>query len=169
MVDMFDDSVVVRFYSYLDNSCKLLRIKYSVAEDGCIVLGDCNEVHVVYEDIPAEKCETPVDKQTQEQESGTSSFTNCEGEILTDSHKEEKIKLINSYQEYLDKEELIDFTSSIEKYTVNELERELLKKYKNYQEKHCGKKTMRAFSLNSLKTNTSVDTLDSFVRMNLGK
>ena len=51
IVDMYEDRAIVRFYSYLDGSSKLMRIQYSVSEEGEVTLGDIHEVHVVYEDV----------------------------------------------------------------------------------------------------------------------
>ncbi len=51
---MFDDCAIGRFYSYIDGSSKLLRVKYTIDENGVVTLGDVNEVHVVYEDVPAQ-------------------------------------------------------------------------------------------------------------------
>lgn len=64
VVDMFEDSAIVRFYSYLDGSTKLMRIKYSCDENGAITLGTVNEVHISYEDIPAAIEETGVKQAT---------------------------------------------------------------------------------------------------------
>ena len=50
VVDMFEDCAIVRFYSYLDGSSKLMRVKYVVSEDGAIELGNVNEVYVSYND-----------------------------------------------------------------------------------------------------------------------
>ena len=61
---MFEDSAIVRFYSYLDGSTKLMRIKYSCDENGAITLGTVNEVHISYEDIPAAIEETGVKQAT---------------------------------------------------------------------------------------------------------
>lgn len=61
---MFEDSAIVRFYSYLDGSTKLMRIKYSCDENGAITLGTVNEVHISYEDIPAAIEETGVEQAT---------------------------------------------------------------------------------------------------------
>ena len=51
IVDMFEDSAIVRFYSYIDGSCKLMRVNYSCTTEGVVTLGNVNEVHVVYEDV----------------------------------------------------------------------------------------------------------------------
>lgn len=54
LIDMFDSSAVVRFYSLLDGSNKLMRIDYS-SDNNTIVLGDIRECRVTYEDITIEK------------------------------------------------------------------------------------------------------------------
>ncbi len=51
VIDMFDDSAIARFYSYIDGKCRLMRVKYSTDENGKITLGNVNEVHIVYEDV----------------------------------------------------------------------------------------------------------------------
>lgn len=48
---MFEDSAIVRFYYFVEGVSKLMRIKYSIGEDGVVSLGTVNEVHIVYEDI----------------------------------------------------------------------------------------------------------------------
>lgn len=63
IVDMFEDSAIVRFFYYIEGSCKLMRVKYSCNENGDVVLGDVNEVHITYEDVVA-----PVVETTQAQE-----------------------------------------------------------------------------------------------------
>ena len=52
---MFDDSAIIRFYSYLDGTNKLMRVKYAYNEDSNeIVLGDVTEVYIKYEDVPVQ-------------------------------------------------------------------------------------------------------------------
>jgi hypothetical protein len=51
IIDMFEDSAIVRFYSYIDGSITLNRVYYSVNEAGEVTLGNVNEVHITYEDI----------------------------------------------------------------------------------------------------------------------
>lgn len=62
IVDMFNDCVIAHFCSYIDDTCKLMRVKYS-CKDGIVTLGDINEVHVVYEDVPSVETGAP---QTEE-------------------------------------------------------------------------------------------------------
>lgn len=78
VVDMFDDSAIVRFYSYIDGSCKLMRIKYSCDENGVVTLGNVNEVHVTYEDVPANIEETGVEQATQMETTEQVSIDNTE-------------------------------------------------------------------------------------------
>ena len=74
IVDMFEDSAIVRFYSYIDGSCKLMRVQYSCSEDGVVTLGNVNEVHVTYEDVVTASStatvteETGVEQTTPEEE-----------------------------------------------------------------------------------------------------
>ena len=51
IVDYFDDSVIVRWYSYYDGKQSLVRINYSVdAESGVVTLGNVSEVRIEYVD-----------------------------------------------------------------------------------------------------------------------
>ena len=61
VVDSYDDNVICRFYSYIDGSCKLMRIFYSLDEENNAVLGDIEEVHVTYEKVekPTEEPAAP--------------------------------------------------------------------------------------------------------------
>ena len=51
IVDMFEDAAIVRFYYYMENGSKLMKIKYSCDENGNVSLGDIVEVRVVYEEV----------------------------------------------------------------------------------------------------------------------
>ena len=51
VVDMFEDCAIVRFYYYVEGSCKLMRVRYSCDENGNVTLGDVNEVRITYEDV----------------------------------------------------------------------------------------------------------------------
>ena len=79
IVDMYDDSAIVRFYSYNDSTSKLMRIKYSVDENGNVTLGDINEVHVTYEDVNVSTIEKTGVSQTTETmtTSETDEFAGC--------------------------------------------------------------------------------------------
>lgn len=61
VVDSYDDNVICRFYSYIDGSCKLMRIFYSLDEENNAVLGNIEEVHVTYEKVekPTEEPAAP--------------------------------------------------------------------------------------------------------------
>nr|DAG15748.1 MAG TPA: hypothetical protein [Caudoviricetes sp.] len=76
IVDMFEDNAIVRFYSYIDGSNKLFRVKYTCDEKGEITLGTVNEVHVVYEDIVEEpKNEESVEQATEQENLGVATAT----------------------------------------------------------------------------------------------
>lgn len=88
---MFNDCAVARFYFYMDGTSKLMRIKYSCGDNGDIILGDINEVHIVYEDVPTVEVamtETGV-TQASEEESSTVSV-NAEVEEDKEEDKEEE-------------------------------------------------------------------------------
>ena len=51
IVDMFEDAAIVRFYYYMENGSKLMKIKYSCDESGNVKLGDIVEVRVTYEEV----------------------------------------------------------------------------------------------------------------------
>ena len=66
IVEMYEDRAIVRFYSYLDGSSKLMRIQYSVSEEGEVTLGDIHEVHVVYEDLPEASADENLNMTSEE-------------------------------------------------------------------------------------------------------
>jgi hypothetical protein len=88
---MFNDCAVARFYFYMDGTSKLMRIKYSCGENGDIMLGDINEVHIVYEDVSSvEVAMTEIGvTQASEEESSTASV-NAEVEEDKEEDKEEE-------------------------------------------------------------------------------
>jgi hypothetical protein len=51
VVDMFEDSAICRFYYYMENGSKLMKIKYTCDENGNVCLGDIVEVRVTYEEV----------------------------------------------------------------------------------------------------------------------
>lgn len=50
-VDFYDDCGIYRFYSYIDGSVKLMKLFYTLSDDGEVTLGKIVETHVVYEDL----------------------------------------------------------------------------------------------------------------------
>ena len=79
MVDMYEDSAIVRFYSYLDSTNKLMRVQYSIDENGNVILGNLNEVHITYEDVNVSTTEERGVTQTTEtmESSEADSFAGC--------------------------------------------------------------------------------------------
>ena len=51
VVDMFEDAAIVRFYYYMENGSKLMKIKYTCDDNGNVCLGDIVEVRVAYEEV----------------------------------------------------------------------------------------------------------------------
>ena len=82
-VDMFDDRAIIRFYSYIDGSCKLMSIAYTVDENGAVSLSDIKEVHIVYEDIPTPAPTQATEVPTTEEDNGAS-----ETEVSTQATEE---------------------------------------------------------------------------------
>ena len=282
IVDMFDDSAIIRFYSYLDNTNKLMRVNYTYNEESNeIVLGDVKEVYIKYEDVvtqpnedveqnaevtneyvcnpddekdkkdcvcnPDDKedkedcvcnpdkekdkedcvCDPEKDKdkkdcicdpddpddpddiddkdddiddiddkdddidektkcstntpiaeneekvsvdseQAEENNTSSTSFTESERAEFEALKREKKVNLLNSYKDYLTEEEYNKFTTSIDTFDVENLEVELLRKYKNYNESRNSSSRIRAFALSSNeKQYSATDRLDDFVRKNL--
>ena len=282
---MFDDCAIIRFYSYLDGTNKLMRVKYTYNEDSNeIVLGEVTEVYIKYEDVVTQlnedveqnaevtneyvcnpddekdkkdcvcnsddkkdkedcvcnpekdkdkedcvcdpekdkdkkdcicdpddpddpddrddiddkeddiddiddkdddidektKCSTntsiaeneekvSVDsEQAEENNTSSTSFTESERAEFEALKREKKVNLLNSYKDYLTEEEYNKFTTSIDTFDVENLEVELLRKYKNYNESRNSSSRIRAFALSSNeKQYSATDRLDDFVRKNL--
>ena len=51
VVDMFEDAAICRFYYYMENGSKLMKIKYTCDDNGNVCLGDIVEVRVTYEEV----------------------------------------------------------------------------------------------------------------------
>jgi len=101
---------------------------------------------------------------TQE-DAGPTSFTQSEREEFETLKREQKIALIDSYKEDLSSDEYDNFISKVDTFeSVDSLELELLKTYKNKQNKTQG---MRAFAFAPQSNNAKSDNLDGFVRKNL--
>ena len=107
---MFDDCAVARFYFYMDGSSKLMRIKYSVDDNGVVTLGDINEVHIVYEDVPTvEVAMTEIGvTQTSEEESSTVSVNAEEKEDEEEDKEEETFVSEKSKEEDEDEKCTVD-------------------------------------------------------------
>lgn len=101
IVDMFENCAIVRFYSYIDGSNKLMRVNYSCDESGVITLGNVNEVHVVYEDVV-----TSVSTATVTEETGveTTSPENATIEIVDSTAEiiEETVEVSSDSPEVVD-------------------------------------------------------------------
>ena len=103
----------------------------------------------------------------QEESSSTTSFADSEREELETLKREKKINLINSYKEFLSEEEFNNFTNSVDSYTDETLELDLLKIYKKGKE---NVKTSRAFSLDSmLNRKSDANEMQNFIAGLLNK
>lgn len=93
IVDMFSDSAIVRFFYYVEECEKLMRVKYSLDENQNVVIGDVSEVHVSYEDVEVKSVDVPASAEmseidTQKVDSGASdSDANIEDASVNDAAK----------------------------------------------------------------------------------
>lgn len=72
VVDMYDDSVIAHFCYYI-GECKLMRVDYTIDENGNVTFGNVTEVHVTYEPVESpsvnmEQVEAPVTNETSAEE-----------------------------------------------------------------------------------------------------
>lgn len=68
VIDMFEDSAIVRFFYFVEGTNKLMRIHYSLSPENKVILGKINEVHITYEDIeelPKEEKEIDMTQATE--------------------------------------------------------------------------------------------------------
>lgn len=79
ITDMFEDSVIVRWYSYIDGTSKLMRVKYTCSDEGVITLGDVNEVHITYEDVVTQT------NNTVQEETGVEQATETSTEVVVEN------------------------------------------------------------------------------------
>lgn len=110
VVDMFDDSAIVRFYSYIDGSCKLMRVRYSCDENGAITLGTVNEVHIQYEDVAAAIEETGVKQTTDLPNQSTGDEASADG--FKKDVKEERSEPDDEEKEDKEEDEFENFNST---------------------------------------------------------
>lgn len=88
---MFNDCAIARFYFYMDGTSKLMRIKYSVDENGVVTLGDINEVHITYEDVPnVETTMTEIGVTQASEEESSNVSVNAEVQEDKEEDKEEE-------------------------------------------------------------------------------
>ena len=84
VVDMFEDAAICRFYYYMENGSKLMKIKYTCDDNGNVCLGDIVEVRVAYEEV-VEVSNTA--STTEVEEVGVENAT----EIKEDEEKEDEV------------------------------------------------------------------------------
>lgn len=89
VVDMFEDAAICRFYYYMENGSKLMKIKYTCDDDGNVSLGDIVEVRVTYEEVDTKAEEVGVENATEivEKEENEEDFVKSEE---TEDEKDEK-------------------------------------------------------------------------------
>jgi hypothetical protein len=103
IVDMFEDSAIVRFYSYIDGTCKLMRVKYSCTAEGVVTLGNVNEVHVVYEDVVTASSTATVTEETGVEQTTPEEVTQATTEVV-----ESTAEVVESTAEVVDSEPKVE-------------------------------------------------------------
>lgn len=149
-----------------------------VVEDSDVVT-TTDEV-VVMETEPAQVLDVTVTPQTEasvEDEQNTNTNTNNQettssSTSLTESERQEfealkrerKVNLLNSYQDSLTDEEYNNFLQSIDSFSDESLELELLKAYKRNQQTNINSETtIRAFAFAPINNANNESPLDAFV------
>jgi hypothetical protein len=112
VVDMFKEHAIVRFYSLIDGSNKLMKVKYAVQKDGSITLGNVNEVYVSYNDYAEAKEEEEKKDEEEtfakveaEEDEDKSSETSEEDEKEDEEDKEESEKTFEAVDEEEEKKD----------------------------------------------------------------
>lgn len=85
VVDMFEDAAICRFYYYMENGSKLMKIKYTCDDNGNVCLGDIVEVRVAYEEVVEVSSTATV---TEMEEVGVENAT----EVKEDEEKDEVVE-----------------------------------------------------------------------------
>ena len=99
VVDMFEDAAICRFYYYMENGSKLMKIKYSCDDNGNVTLGDIVEVRVTYEEVVdvsanaslTEVEEVGVENATEVIETAVETETEVETEVEAEVETEEEV------------------------------------------------------------------------------
>ena len=116
VVDMFDDSAIVRFYYYVGGDCKLMRVNYSCSENGEVSLGTINEIRVVYEDVVEVSPVAEID-MTQVEDNTTGAVSDCtiESVVETTNTDNKDDILINENSEEFAGQNIEDLKDPIQK------------------------------------------------------
>ena len=105
---MFEDAAIVRFYYYMENGSKLMKIKYSCDENGNVSLGDIVEVRVAYEEV-VEVSNTATEVEEVGVENATESIKEDEEEkeskVVEEKDEKEEEEFVKSDEEDKDEEE----------------------------------------------------------------
>lgn len=138
VVDMFKEHAIVRFYSLIDGSNKLMKVKYAVQKDGSITLGNVNEVYVSYNDYACSDKEEVKEEEEKKDEEETfakveaeeedkSSETSDKDEKEDEEDKEESEKKFEAVEDEEEKDEEDDKSNcacNSEEETEDEKEKE---------------------------------------------
>ena len=122
VVDMFEDAAICRFYYYMENGSKLMKIKYTCDDSGNVCLGDIVEVRVAYEEVVEVSSTATV---TEMEEVGVENAT----EVEEDEEKDEVVA-----DEDFQEEEKEDEESQKAERPVDEKEEEFVEDSKEEEE-----------------------------------
>lgn len=67
IVDMFEDSAIVKFYYYIEDAVRLMKVNYICGENGEVELGNVVEVRVTYEEVKTEEQEPVLEENFEEE------------------------------------------------------------------------------------------------------
>lgn len=104
------------------------------------------------------------DSISQETDASPAAFTDSEKAELETLKREKKIALLDSYKEVLNDEEYNNFLGSIDSFTDNSLELELLKAYKASKDKEPKTQRVFAFAPFLNQENVKKDSLEDYLK-----
>ena len=107
VIDMFEDAAICRFYYYMENGSKLMKIKYTCDDSGNVSLGDIVEVRVTYEEVVEVSNTATI---TEVEEVGVENATEIVNEEIvvedevfaTEDEESEKVETPEDEEEFVD-------------------------------------------------------------------
>ena len=107
VIDMFEDAAICRFYYYMENGSKLMKIKYTCDDNGNVSLGAIVEVRVTYEEVVEVSNTATI---TEVEEVGVENATEIVNEEIvvedevfaTEDEESEKVETPEDEEEFVD-------------------------------------------------------------------
>lgn len=122
-----------------------------------------------------EVSETTNEQESVQEESNSTAFSESERAEFEALKREKKVNLLDSYKDYLLEEEYNTFFANLDNYENDELELELLKKYKAVNSQkidEVSNKVNRAFAYNSILNHNNIkdeDPIADFIKQSKNK